>query len=38
MFSMTEPDLHSIQCLDGLTQTGRHEIDLNHNLVRALLQ
>gem|GEM_PF-2580305 len=35
---MTEPDLHSIQCLDGLTQTGQQEIDLNHNLARALLQ
>jgi hypothetical protein len=29
---MTEPDLHYIQCLDGLTQTGQQEIDLNHNL------
>ncbi len=34
----TEPDLHSIQYLDGLIQTGQHEIDLSHNLVRALLQ
>jgi hypothetical protein len=38
MFSMAEPDLHSIQCLDGLTLTGQQEIDLNHNLARVLLQ
>ena len=38
MFSMTELDLHSIQYLDGLTLAGQHEIDLNHNLARALLQ
>ena len=35
---MTEPDLHSVQCLEGLTHAGQQEIDLNHNLPCALLQ
>jgi hypothetical protein len=38
MFSMTEPDLHSMQCLDGHTLAGQQEIDLNRNLARALRQ